>query len=497
MSLDSQTIEGFVNACLKKNFDNPSEIPDCHREWWEMCCSKHKFVAIAAPRGHAKSTAVTLTYTLASLLFREKRFVLLISDTEAQSSFFLGNIKKELEANEDIKKLFGISGLKKDTETDCIVEFDDGYTARVIAKGSEQKLRGINWDNLRPDLIVIDDAENDEIVMNQDRREKFRRWFNGALLPCRSRDGVIRFVGTILHMDSMLERLMPREYDKTNIRTELKTQSLMKANWYSAKYKAHNQDFSEILWPEYKDATWLKHERANYVSQGHGEIYSQEYLNIPIDESNLYFRKSDFSTMRDDDFGKHKNFYLSCDLAVSTKTRSDYSVFVVGGVDSDGRLHIVELIRARLDSLEIIDQIMDLNKKYDPDFCVFEKGSITNSILPMLNIRMLEHNNYVTIHTINPSVDKVTRAQSIRARMRSGQVKFDKEAEWFQGLEQECMRFPRDIHDDQVDALSLLGQALDKFTEGPTKKEVEEDEYLFDMRESGLFETGRNEYTGY
>jgi hypothetical protein len=171
LALDAQTIEGFVNACLKREFDNPSEIPECHREWWQMCCSPHKFVAIAAPRGHAKSTAITLSYTLANILFRERKFVLLISDTEAQSSFFLGNIKKELEGNEDIKRLFGVKCLLKDSETDCIVEFDDGYTARFIAKGSEQKLRGINWDNRRPDLIVIDDAENDEIVMNPDRRE--------------------------------------------------------------------------------------------------------------------------------------------------------------------------------------------------------------------------------------------------------------------------------------------------------------------------------------
>lgn len=497
MALDAITIEGFVNACLKKNFDNPSEIPECHREWWRMCCSPHKFVAIAAPRGHAKSTAITLSYTLANILFRERKFVLLVSDTEAQSSFFLGNLKKELDGNLDIKKLFGVTGLTKDSETDFIVEFDDGYTARVIAKGSEQKLRGINWDNRRPDLIVIDDAENDEIVMNPDRREKFRRWFNGALLPSRSRDGVIRFVGTILHMDSMLERLMPKDSDKTAIRTDLKIATTMRANWFSAKYKAHNPDFSAILWPEYKNEEWLKHERANYISQGHGEIYSMEYLNIPIDESNLYFKRADFSKMQEEDFKRKKNYYLSCDLAVSTKTRSDYSVFVIGGVDEDGKLNIVELIKARLDSLEIIDQIMDLNKKYDPDFCVFEKGSITNSILPMLNVRMLEHNNYVTIHTINPAVDKVTRAQSIRARMRSGQVKFDKSADWFTDLEQECMRFPRDIHDDQVDALSLLGQALDKFTEAPTKREQEEEEYEYEMQQGDLYESGRSEYTGY
>lgn len=462
-----------------------------------MACSSHKFVAIAAPRGHAKSTAITLSYTLACLLFRERKFILIVSDTEAQSSFFLGNIKKELDSNEDIKKLFGVQKLVKDTETDFIVEFDDEYQARIIAKGSEQKLRGINWDNRRPDLIVIDDAENDEIVMNQDRREKFRYWFTGALLPCRSKQGVIRFVGTILHMDSMLERLMPKERDKSCTRTELKIVNKPSSSWYAAKYKAHNFDFSEILWPEYKDREWLEHEKSVYLSQGIGDVYSREYLNVPIDESNLYFRRSDFLKMSEEDKAFKKNYYLSCDLAVSTKSRADYSVFIVGGTDEEGRLHIVEVIRARYDSLEIIDQILSLNKKYDPDFCVFEKGSITTSILPMLHIQMMSTNNYAVIHTINPSVDKVQRAQSIRARMRAGGVKFNKDSDWFADLEQECMRFPRDIHDDQVDALSLLGQALDKFTEAPTKKEIEEEEYQKELEDSEYFESGRCEVTGY
>lgn len=498
MALNADIIEGFVNACLMKNFDNPTAVPECHKEWWAMCCSDHNFVAISAPRGSAKSTAITLTYTLANILFREKRFVVLISDTEAQSAFFLGNIKKELMMNEDIRKFFGVSHLVKDTETDCIVEFSDGFQARVIAKGSEQKLRGINWDNKRPDLIVCDDMENDEIVMNKDRREKFRRWFNGALLPCRSRDGAVRFVGTILHMDSMLERLMPKIRDKRVVSDELRSVGSKNEGWYAAKYKAHNPDYSQILWPGYRDAEWFKAEKARYVADGLGDVYSQEYLNIPIDESSAYFRKSDFDAIGLEDLKKLSlNHYITCDLAVSTKARTDFSVFVVGAVDSDGRLIVKDVIRERMDSLEIINTVLALNKKYDPSFIVFEKGVITSSILPMLNTKMLEENNFVSINAINPAVDKIQRAQSIRARMRAGTVRFVKEAEWYDDLEQECLRFPRDVHDDQVDALAYLGLALDKFVEAPTNKELEENEFEEDKQNSGFYDLGRNLYTGY
>ena len=49
--ISADIIEGFVNSCLVKNFDGSLATPDFHREVWELCCSKEKFVAIAAPRG--------------------------------------------------------------------------------------------------------------------------------------------------------------------------------------------------------------------------------------------------------------------------------------------------------------------------------------------------------------------------------------------------------------------------------------------------------------
>ena len=193
MKLNAQIIEGFVGSILAKRFDQPAPIPQVHREWWELCTSNERFVAIAAPRDHAKSTAITFSYLLACLLFRQRIFALIVSDTETQAILFLQGIKRELQDNDDLISLFGLkldySGkvkFSKETESDVIVEFDDGQQFRIMAKGSEQKVRGLKWGSKRPDLIICDDLENDEIVMNRERREKFRKWFFGALVPCRS-----------------------------------------------------------------------------------------------------------------------------------------------------------------------------------------------------------------------------------------------------------------------------------------------------------------------
>ena len=198
MNINAETIYGFTNTLLLPRFDNPKPTPDFHWQLWDLVTRDEPRVAVAAPRGHAKSTAVTHSFGLAAVLFRERDFVLIVSDTEGQAVLFLADIKKELQENEELIAAFGVKKFVKDTEADIIVEFHDGAQFRIVAKGSEQKVRGLKWRNKRPNLIICDDLENDEIVMNEDRRLKFRTWFFNALLPAGSDDCLVRVVGTIL-----------------------------------------------------------------------------------------------------------------------------------------------------------------------------------------------------------------------------------------------------------------------------------------------------------
>ena len=112
--------------------------------------------------------------TLYMFLFRICKYGIIVSDTESQASQFLGDIKAELLENEDIKNTFGVERIIKDAITDIIVEMSDGYKFRIQALGAEQKVRGRKWNNTRPDYVVGDDLENDEMVENDDRRAKSR-----------------------------------------------------------------------------------------------------------------------------------------------------------------------------------------------------------------------------------------------------------------------------------------------------------------------------------
>jgi predicted phage terminase large subunit-like protein len=431
---------------------------------------------------------------------------MVVSDTEAQAINFLNDIKAELRENSDLIDLFGIKRFIKDAETDCIVEMEDGHRFKIIAKGAEQKIRGTKWDNYRPDMIIIDDLENDELVMNPDRREKLRRWFYGALMPCRSIEGKVRYIGTILHMDALLERLMPSERDKFTRNDELRTWSEKpKQFWKSVKYKAHNDDFSQILWKDRFSKEHLIRIRQEYADQGMPEGYSQEYLNYPLDMSRAYFRRGDFAPMTATDLKEIRdksrpvNYYITADLAISQKERADYSVFAVGCVDSDNNLYIVDVIRERLDGMEIVGTILALQKKYKPELFALEDEKITKAIGPFLTERMLTENVFPSIVTVRPSGDKQTRARSIQARMRIGSVKFNKQEDWYGVFEEELLRFPRDRHDDQVDAMSYMGLVLDKFIVAPTKEEEDEEEMEDLLREAHENESGsgRCVSTGY
>ena len=142
---------------------NRDPVSDCAA----MLTEKGTRSAIAAPRGHAKSTVMSLQNVLHAALFGYKRYILLVSDTEAQAVSFLDAIKNELETNERILADFGEQP-GKTWKTGSIL-LSNG--CRIDAVGSGQKLRGRRNYERRPDLILCDDIENDEGVRTAEQRK--------------------------------------------------------------------------------------------------------------------------------------------------------------------------------------------------------------------------------------------------------------------------------------------------------------------------------------
>ena len=482
--VNAETINGFTKGLLAVRYDNPKPIPPFHKEMWALCCSDSPKVAIAAPRGHAKSTAITHAYLLAMMLFRVKEFCLLVSDTEGQAVEFLSDIKVELEDNQALKDTFGVKRLLKGTETNIVCQMKDGHLFRIQAKGSEQKVRGIKWRGKRPDLIVCDDLENDEIVMNPERREKFRRWFMNALVPCGSDTCWIRVVGTILHLDSMLQRLLE---DKT---------------WKHLFYEAEDGQFKGILWPEQWPAEKLRAVYDAYLAQNDPEGYSQEYRNRPVAIENAFFNADyffDFERDGDTVFLPNLEYFAAADFAISEKEKADYTAIIVGGMSPEGILHIVDVKKGRWDSERIIEELIATQKMYNPNCFTFETEKIDKAIGPFLNRAMQKERTYLNIIKMTPTKSKTMRASSIRAMHKSGSIRYDKKASWYPDFSSELLMVaesgPRGKHDDTFDAFAYLGLTVDQYWDAQTDEEMEDEDFI-EMFED-YHSMGRSVVTGY
>ena len=481
MDITAEQVAALTEKFLLSQYDESVPVPQFHRDIWEQCCAKDKRVVIAAPRGHAKSTAITHAFVLTAVLLGKKKYVFIVSDTESQASMFLGSLKNELETNEQLKEIFQIKEVRRDTLTDMIVRRYDNTEFRISAYGSEQKVRGRKWEHLRPDLIVVDDLENDEMVESEARREKLRDWFFKALLPSlKIRGGHIRVIGTILHMDSLLARLLENK------------------SWTSLFYRAHRgfDDFDELLWPSMWPESRLRSERQVYIDQGFPEGYSQEYLNNPVDQAQAYFRKDDLLEMDDDQRKLPKNYYAGVDFAISDADRAAYTAIVVGGMDAFGRLHIVDVRRFRGAADIIIDEMIAVQRAHGVVGWVVEAGVIEKSLKGALYTRMVEENVIMDIVSKPPLKDKRARAKSIQGRTRAHGVFFDKTQSWYPALEVELTHFPKGTYKDQVDAIAWLGLLIHELAPAPSEEELEDEEKA-QLYEDMIDYSGMSEYTGY
>lgn len=491
--LTADLVEAFAGTFLSPRYDKPVATPDFHRAGWELYCSDHPQVDLAAPRDHAKSTAFTFVYSLAEMCFRISDYEILIGSTEENAAEQLSNIREELAENDDLRREFGIHGFEKDSTTDIIVKCDDGHRFRILARGAEQKIRGKMWNGKRPNLIVCDDMEDDEQVENKDRRAKFRRWFFRAAKQALSRSGKIRVHGTILHEDALLARL---QKNKT---------------WGSLFYKAHKSfdDFSGILWPDGWTEERLRARRQEFIEDGDSGGYSQEFLNDPQDNVNGYLRREDFLPMALEEFEEdsltprtdNKVVCAAADFAISKADSANRTSFSIGGKDIHNLLHFIDQRVDRWDQWEIIEEMFAIQQRWRPDLFFVEGGQIWKGISAIIYREMQARDIWINIQVINPVKDKAIRGRSLQRRMRAGGCQFHKKASWYAGFENELIKFTGNSQatlDDQFDSAALLSKGFEEMQPVEQEDLIGEDEQEFEYQSHQYRSSvGRSAVTGY
>lgn len=489
VKLTAELIEAFAGMYLSPRYDNPAPTPDFHRQAWALYCSDHPQCMVIAPREHAKTTGLTFDYILAEVCFRTSDYVVIIGSTEDLAAEMLSNIAEELRENDDLRRDFDISHFEQDVKTDIIIRCLDGHRFRIVARGAEQRIRGRMWNGKRPNLLVGDDMEDDEQVENRDRRLKFRRWFFRAAKQALGRYGKTRVHGTVLNEDSLLARLRKNKA------------------WKHLFFKAHEafDDFTNILWPEQWPEARLRMRQMEFVQDGDSAGYSQEFLNDPQDNAEAYLRKSDFLPMSQADYEAQKQFgqglkvCAAADFAVSKLDAANRTSLTVGGMSVENLLYYIDQHVGRWDSVEIIDMLFAVHKRWTPEVFFVEDGVIWKALWPTIRQEMTRTGIYINFEPVPSVKDKATRGRSFQRRMRAGACRYHKEAEWYPGFENELLKFTgysEATLDDQFDSAALLSRGFDDLPLLEDEDFIEEEE--MEMRRTDpRVEQGRSSVTGY
>lgn len=501
IDLNAASISSFVEVYLLKHYDEHKAIPDFHVNWWRMGTSTYPRIALAAPRGCAKSTSMNHAFGLAAALFQQYPFQIKLSSKYDLACERIDAARIELAGNQALRQHFGVrSGkFKRDRQDDLIVECDNGYEFRMYAMGMDQAIRGITWGTMRPSLLIGDDVEDGDEILNPDYRTKVTNKINRVLLPMGGDNTKYIFIGTILHQASALAKMMRK-----------------KDSWHSARFEACDAEISEqsLLWKEKFPAEKLIEIRQTYLDDGDLVGFNMEYRNIAVDWQTSFFRPEDFVPMTDEDWKKPMIYYVGGDLAFTETDASNWTVMTVGGIDSDGILHIIDERRGRWDGKQVIDEMYRIEA-----FCrqmqeqneqeregvrewFLESGAIKKTLDTALQLRMPGEGYMNICPDLTPTKSKSVRATPLQARMRSKGVHWNTRASWFPDHQQELLEFTqegtRGEYDDRVDADAWLGYGIKRMTTPPDVEEIERTELRSALRQAANDEMTEYEtMTGY
>lgn len=424
--------------------------PKFHREIYNLYEDENiKRIGIAAPRSHAKSTITDLVFLAWSIVHNKCHFALLVSDTYSQAALFLEGLKAEFESNELLRAFYGnmVSGKWSEGEIIC-----NGIMVKAVGAG--MKVRGLKYKESRPDLIIVDDLENDEMVESLERRDKLERWFNGALVPSMDKWGRLVMIGTILHYDSLLFKIIsPDKYREFKKRL----------------YRAINDDGP--LWPEHLNMVELEQIKQDYISKGQAYLFYQEYQNDPVSDENRKFKLEKFKYDDEDDrelTARELVTYITIDRAYSLDKTADSTGIIVNSVDRDNNWHIRMAERFKGTEKQLIDKIFGLYMYYNPIKFGIEQKAFDYTIKPALEDEMRKRNTFFLVEGLKDlGKSKIVRIEGLVPRFESGSVFLRRDQT---DLIDELIKFPRGLHDDLIDALSYqlevavggVGQAVAK-----------------------------------
>ncbi len=457
-----------------------------HRELFEMLAQidqkRGARLAVAAPRGHAKSTIVALAYVLWCALYGKESFIILVSATKPQATTLLSHIKDQVTDNERLLADFPeVCTGPRTPWRDNQIQLGNGVMIR--AYGAGQGIRGMRHRDQRPGLIIVDDLEETDTVIVEEQRQKLLAWFSGTLLKAGHPDTNVIVIGTILHHASLLAqlvdaRLQPGWKGRTyKAVIEFSSRADLWEHWSSiyhgrieheghagedaalAYFEANREamlDGTQVLWPELDDYYRLMVMRE---SEGRAS-FQAEKQNEPLDPEQCLFAGQVFRYWEDDyrdeqhlmESVRPGHIIGACDPSLGTK-QGDFSAIIILYRDRKAKVsYVLAADIKRRSPDETIHRIVHYAQRYRFENFAVEANHFQQVMIDNLKEKARQSNVRLKIKSVTSRTNKRTRIASLEPEIAQGHLRFHRTQ---QLLLDQLKQFPVGKHDDGPDALEM------------------------------------------
>jgi predicted phage terminase large subunit-like protein len=446
-------------------------------------------IAVAAPRSHAKSSFLSKAFPIHELVFRKRKYVIIISETPQVSTGNMEWLSLQLKSNDKLRADFGplLSAKQQENPKDNSSEFiaweprQDGsqrLLCRVEAASTGQALRGRNWNGTRPDLIICDDLEGKKNTNTEQLRTEMRDWFTQVVIPLGDPAGkrtAFVYMGTMVHHDSLLRYVMEKRSDfKTKLfRAIIEWPERMdlweacrlvyidrdnpkRADEAQALYELNRSEMdrgSTVLWPDVQPLWKLMQWKWDNGSKA----FNTEYMNNPVDEENMVFNPDKFTYydgLRDDFPASEFDIFLGCDFAMG-KTRGDYSAIVtVAKHRSSGAIFVIDAWGERVHPDVFLRVIVDKVIRYQPAGIAAEAQAAQEFFVHKLKeaLRAAGYPANNRVKEIHQRTRKELRIEAMAPDIENGTIRFSRKHAL---LLEQFELYGSGTHDDLPDAMEM------------------------------------------
>lgn len=361
-------------------------------------------------RAHAKSTHMDIMIPFWLWMNNEIDVMLLVGKSADDAKVLLSDLQAEFEANPQIIADFG--------EQKKLGDWADGnfVTKNGVAffsKGRGQSPRGLRYRNKRPNLIVIDDIDDDEIAENPKRVAKVMKWLFGALHGAFDNNGArMIFANNLIHPEGIIAKVIEK------LKALAKKKKNIRVKFVNALDESGNPS-----WPQKYTKEYFQ-EKMEVVGD---YAFQTEQMNNPQTEGKIF---------KDDQFQwcpipRIDHFECICghwDVAYAGTPSGDYNAVKVWGL-KDHKFYLIKAFVRQCKMAVAIQWMIDYEKTLPPGIKVqwrFESQFWNDAVKDTINeVVELNDSEFYLTQCEREVRDKFSRITSLQPYYQQGRIYFN------------------------------------------------------------------------